>query len=79
MIKNIAISLSLCLLLAVPASSQVVINEFVYDDSGGDDRQFVELYNSGVGAVDISGWTIRGGVEFDFPDSMLWRRWPSLP
>ena len=38
----------------------VIINEFVYDDNGTDDREFVELYNNGVAAVDISGWTVIG-------------------
>ncbi len=37
----------------------VVINELQYDDSGVDDREFVELYNAGVSSVDISGWVVR--------------------
>lgn len=47
--------------LAVPAlaSAQVVINEFVYDDGGTDDREFVELFNSGASLVDISGWVLQ--------------------
>lgn len=36
----------------------VVINEFSYDDSGTDDREYIELYNSGATAVSISGWKI---------------------
>jgi hypothetical protein len=40
--------------------AQVVINEFQYDDTGTDDREFVELYNAGTGAVDIGGWTVGG-------------------
>jgi hypothetical protein len=39
---------------------QVVINEFAYDDSGTDDNEFVELFNAGASAVDISGWTVIG-------------------
>jgi hypothetical protein len=42
------------------ARAAVIINEFVYDDNSTDDREFVELYNSGPGAVDISGWTVIG-------------------
>ena len=38
--------------------AQIVINEFQYDDSSTDDREFVELYNSGSVAVDISGWQL---------------------
>ncbi|MGE0144536.1 MAG: lamin tail domain-containing protein [Planctomycetota bacterium] len=40
-------------------SAQVVINEIQYDDSGTDDREYVELYNAGSGAVDISGWQLQ--------------------
>lgn len=52
------------LLLAVTASAQVaapplvVINEFQYDDSGTDDREFVELYNADSVPADISGWVL---------------------
>jgi len=40
------------------AGAPVVINEFSYDDSGTDDREFVELYNSTKAAIDISGWKV---------------------
>jgi hypothetical protein len=39
---------------------QVVINEVGYDDGGTDDREFVELYNSGASPVNIGGWTLSG-------------------
>ncbi|MCR9243839.1 MAG: lamin tail domain-containing protein [bacterium] len=42
------------------SESEVVINEFSYDDSGSNDRVFVELFNRTQEAVDISGWTIEG-------------------
>jgi hypothetical protein len=42
------------------ARAAVIINEIAYDDSSTDDREFVELYNSGPGSVDISGWTVSG-------------------
>jgi hypothetical protein len=42
------------------ARAGVVINEFQYDDSSTDTLEFVELYNTGPGAVDISGWTLSG-------------------
>ena len=41
------------------ASAAIIINEVVYDDGGTDDREFVELYNNGASAVDISGWVVR--------------------
>jgi Lamin Tail Domain len=50
---------ALCLTPAL-LNAQVVINEIMYDDTGTDDREFVELYNAGTEAVDISGWTLGG-------------------
>ena len=49
--------------LSAVASAQVVINEFSYDDSGADDREFVELYNAGANPVDISGWRLDANDE----------------
>ncbi len=49
---------------ATSSRGQVVINEIVEDeqDAGStdvtDNREFIELYNAGVSAVDISGWTM---------------------
>jgi Lamin Tail Domain/PEP-CTERM motif len=40
--------------------AQVVINEFMYDDTGTDDREFVELYNAGPASVDIGNWVLSG-------------------
>ncbi len=48
------------------AQADVVINEFSYDDFSGDDREFIELYNNGGAAVDISGWSV-GGVDNNAP------------
>ncbi|MCA8953009.1 MAG: lamin tail domain-containing protein [Planctomycetes bacterium] len=42
------------------STAPIVINEFSYDDSGANDRVFVELYNRTTGPVDISGWVLRG-------------------
>ena len=44
--------------LASPLAGQVTINEFVYDDSTADDREFVELYNAGAQPVDLSNWML---------------------
>ena len=62
------------LLAALPQGGQggstapVVINEFVYDDSGADTIEFVEIYNRSASPVDISNWTLVGddsnGVNF---------------
>jgi hypothetical protein len=46
--------------LSAQALGAIIINEVAYDDAGTDNREFVEIYNSGPGAVDISGWTVIG-------------------
>ncbi|VGO11732.1 hypothetical protein PDESU_00278 [Pontiella desulfatans] len=47
----------------------VVINEIMYDPiSGEKDDEFVELHNQGSGTVDLGGWRLRGGIDFEFPD-----------
>jgi lamin tail-like protein len=55
----------------------IVINEVLYDPSGSDGGyEWIELYNSGEGAVDLTGWIIRkAGTEFSdlliLPDCTL--------
>lgn len=64
--------LSSVLLLAALApqgpSTQIKINEFVYDHSGADVDEFVELYNAGTTAVDVSGWMLDGNGS-NYPGS----------
>jgi hypothetical protein len=46
----------------------VVINEIMYKPVTGDDNdQYVELYNQGKAAVDLSGWTFADGLKYTFP------------
>jgi hypothetical protein len=42
------------------AHGAIIVNEFMYDDGGTDDRGFIELYNNGVAAESIGGWTLGG-------------------
>ena len=57
--------------------SQVVINEFAYDDSRDDDEEFVELFNAGDTAVDLTGWFLATGSDlgigpqYDLPDASV--------
>ncbi|HEX4412043.1 MAG TPA: lamin tail domain-containing protein [Lacipirellulaceae bacterium] len=57
-------------ILQLESFAGVVINEFVYDDGGPDDREFVELYNNGVTPVDIGGWSL-GGQDQVGPNSTV--------
>ncbi|MGA2174894.1 MAG: lamin tail domain-containing protein, partial [Verrucomicrobiota bacterium] len=57
---------------AVPLFSLVGINEIMYKPiSGSDDDQYVELYNRGSNAVDLSGWSFVSGISFTFPANTL--------
>lgn len=59
--KQVSVLLAVALWLGWNGAvfSAVVINEFIYDDASTDDREFMELYNSGSTAVDIGDWVLR--------------------
>ena len=51
-----------------PFHEDVIINEFNYNPLvGGNDGEFVELFNRGASSVDLSGWMLAGGVKFVIP------------
>jgi len=55
----------------------IVINEIMYDHRNlpptnglpaqNSPESWVELYNRGAAAVDLSGWSLGGGITYDFP------------
>ena len=50
------------------ADSDVILNELMYHPpEDRDDLQWIELFNRGSEAVDLSGWSFKKGVEFVFP------------
>lgn len=50
----------------------IVINEIFYNPPGGDADEFVELFHRGQERLDLTGWRIRGGIDFDFsPGTVL--------
>ena len=52
----------------VDVSTAVVINEIQYHPLQGDpEREFVEIYNNGNHAIDLSGWRFDDGLNFEFP------------
>ncbi|MEJ6648530.1 MAG: lamin tail domain-containing protein [Akkermansiaceae bacterium] len=54
------------------ADSIVVFNEIHYHPIvGGGDTEWVELRNLNGVDVDISGWRIRGGIDFDFAEGTV--------
>lgn len=49
--------------------SDIVINELMYDPPfGAEGTEFVELFNRGAHAVDLSAWSFDQGIEFTFPE-----------
>jgi len=54
--KN-AFALALVAAAATAASANVVVNEVV-GSTTGPDVEFIELYNTGASAIDLTGWTI---------------------
>ena len=66
--KKAFLSILCSLGLLAAAQAQVVINEIMYNppESGTDSLEYIELYNVGSTAVDVSGWSI-GGITFSFP------------
>ena len=45
-----------------PAAPDIVIDEIQHSPTGGDTAEFIELYNPGSQAIDLSGWTLTGGA-----------------
>jgi len=57
---------------AVSAQAAVVISEINYKPpTDGQDSEFVELFNTGPGVVDLEGWSLTGlGYTFEDGDSL---------
>ena len=61
-----AIASAVCI-LASSARADVVIHELYYDaEPSTSCAEFIEIYNSGPGAADLSGWHFSLGIEFTF-------------
>jgi len=53
------------------SGAEIVINEIFYHPPSGDAAdEFVELYNAGATAVDLSGWSLRG-VDIVLPNPTM--------
>lgn len=62
-IQNIGkIVATLLLLIPSAASAQIIISEIMYDAQGSDtDQEYVELFNAGSAAIDLSKWKFNDG------------------
>jgi hypothetical protein len=58
---------ALALILCGVSQAQVQINEIMYHPGSGESGdEFVELYNSSGGVVDLTGWSF-DGIDYTFP------------
>lgn len=56
--RSIIFASFLVLVSALPTMAQIVINEIMYNTPGSD-VEYIELYNAGPSAVDLSGWYLQ--------------------
>src|SRR5437763_5342551 len=55
-----------------PAFADPVINELMYHPTSTNLlQQWMEIYNPGTNAIDLSGWTLGGDVSFSFPSNTV--------
>lgn len=60
--QSVAAFFGLLIFLCRYATAQVVINEVMYHDPNSD-IEYVELFNAGTTAVELSGWTVRDNQD----------------
>jgi hypothetical protein len=56
-----------------PVVHEVMISELHYNsgETVGDDLEFVEIYNPTNETVNLTGWRLRKGVDYDFAEGLL--------
>jgi len=64
---------ALVVISSIRINAQVIINEISYNppESGNDSLEYIELYNSGTGNVNLTGWHIAGAIQDTFPTVQL--------
>lgn len=58
---------------AIVPPFDIKITEIMYNppEGGQDVLEYIEIYNNGISAVNLGGWSFTAGVNFEFPDMML--------
>jgi hypothetical protein len=57
---------------APPLVSAVGFNEIMYRPLvGGDDAQYIELFNHGTNAISLGGWKLGGGISWTFASNQV--------
>src|SRR6266511_4880895 len=74
---NPALSVALLLALLCPdaavfADSTIVFNEIMYHPASNEPTlEWLELHNQMAVIMDLSGWSLDGGVQFKFPEGAV--------
>ena len=56
----------------IPGLPEVKFTEVLYNPESGDsDFEFIELKNLSSDPVDLSGWTVGGGIDYTFPNGSV--------
>jgi hypothetical protein len=78
----VSLALAACLMPQVRADQRLLLSEIHYHpveraafdtngapvlDISDDVHEFVELHNAGTNAVNLNGWSLSGGIAFNFP------------
>lgn len=72
-ISLISLLIALSFAISVNAQSDLVITEINYNpaESGQDSTEFIEFYNKGAVAIDLTGYTFSSGVTGNLPSVSL--------
>ena len=54
-----------------PAPGSITFSELLYHPPGGGDLEWIELHNPMVLDMDLSGWSLDGGVDYDFDEETI--------
>src|SRR6185436_19340958 len=67
-VKRLLVAVGVWCFFAWPSAAQLIINEIMYHPASHDPREeFIELHNIGSSTVNLTSWTLSGGVDFAFP------------
>lgn len=63
--------LLLGLLAAARADSTVVFSEVMYHPAEDGTPEWIELHNQMAVTMDLSGWSVQGGIDYTFPPGTI--------
>ncbi|MEM7235340.1 MAG: lamin tail domain-containing protein, partial [Planctomycetota bacterium] len=71
-LQGVGCLVSTVVLLAMGSlNAAVVVSEIMYNSPGGSELEYLELHNTGPGAVSLEGWRVDGGVRLTLPAATI--------